>query len=477
MFEAKNLIAGAFVPSVTGEWLDRHDPLTGKLFTRVADSDVLDVVRAVQAAHRAWPAWSRATSADRVAVCRTIADNLIARMSEIVQANCEETGATLAESRNSAERTAETFRYLADHCEAISLSSEPSQCTHPLGLVGLITPVYDPIRTLGTRVAAALISGNTVIAKPSSWAARTAALFAEIVQSSGLASGVFNLVQGRGERVGQTIAGHPGVVALSFAGRTATGIRVHQAGAELLKRTQLSLGGSNPILVFEGVEIAETAARVARLVFSGEIAMHLRGSRLLVQASISKAFLNAVLSELELISKKIGDPRVAQTRLGPLARTQDRARFIESISRVGNERGKILFGGTESPAVLSSEFAGGNFVQPTLIDDLTACSTLYQEEVLGPLALVRTFKYAHDAIKYANNSPFALGASVFHPSAADARQVASRIEAARIWINPQMTPSTGVETAYDGIKMSGFGGEGGTELVAFFSREVRLLRG
>jgi acyl-CoA reductase-like NAD-dependent aldehyde dehydrogenase len=478
MIEVKNLIGGEFSPAQAKIWLERDSPLTGKPCVRVPDSGVLDVVKAIQAAHQAWPSWSRLASEARAQLCIAVADRLRERAQELSLATCEESGVTIGEAHRSVAQAIATFQFLGEHGLGLVKDTgtrfvglQRTLNLLPFGLVGIICPAYDPVMTLGARVGAALCAGNVVVAKASSYSPRTAHIFAECIQRSGLPSGVFNLVQGRGESVGQTIAQHPGVAALAFAGQTSTGLALHQLGAELLKRIQLSLSTSNPVLIFEGVNIEKTAADVARLSLSGEVPLHLRGMRILVQESIRTAFVDAFLSEAESLSRKIGDPRQEETRLGPLARKKDQNHFLSKIDQVVVDGGKIIFGGQQKSAALSTKFEEGNFVTPTIITDLSPCSKLFQDEVIGPITLLRYFKYAHDAVKFANSSPFGEAAYLFHADPLQAQAIASRIEAGRIFVNAEY-PQWDFQLGFGGVKMSGLGRESGLDLMLFFSRQT-----
>jgi len=466
--ETRNFIGGEFVPAQSAQWLERQDPLTHRPLTRVPDSDLLDVVRAVQAANKAWSAWSRVEGEARADHLRKIAERLKAREDEFAHAVSLETGTPIARARISAARAREVFGYLSEAITAVRPTDETAEARFwnhrlPIGLVAIVSPLDEPLFTLGSRVAAALSAGNVVIAKPSSHAPRTAQLFAECVLQAGLPAGVFNLVQGRGERVGAAIAQHPGISTVSFTGSTDTGRRLQINAAEFLKRTQLALGACNSVLVLDGVDLVKTSAAVARLCLTGLVPQALKGQRVFVQDSIYKKFLEAFQTAVERIAT--GDPRLDSTELGPLARSRDVEGFRRAVAQARSEKGKLLVGGVEPQE--------GNFVRPTVVYDLHLCSTLQQDEVTGPLALVESVKYPHDAIRHTNTSPLGSAAYVFHPDGEAARKIAERIECGRVFINTAEPPWS-VRATYGGLKLSGLGAEGGLASLMFFSRQSLL---
>lgn len=477
MIEARNFIGGEFVDAVEGAWLERRNPATGELESKCALSGHLDVVRAIQAANKALQSWAKLEPAARVEHVSAFARTIEARLEEIAQIQSRETGVPILASRASVQRGIEALRASA---HLILARSEPSALTSklqaaghrlPIGIVGIISSWSETAFYLLSRIGAALLSGNCVILKPSSLAPATAHLIAEAAKESSLPSGVLNLVQGRGEEVGRLLIEHPAISTIAFSGKTETGRDIQQRSSENLKRTQLSLSACNSVLVFADTDLEKTAAKVARLALSQLFPLSLKGTRIFVQETVYKRFLE--IFEAEAKKLVIGDPLSESTQLGPLVNADDVRKHGSAIDLALSEKGKLLVGGKDRPEIASG-LSAENFVLPTVIYDLTLCSILQQQEAPGPFALVASFKYQHDAIKHANTSPFGQVTHVFHSNASKVQKIAQKIEAGRIFVNPSSVLWDS-RLNYGGLKSSGLGREGVEATLDFFSRQTTIL--
>jgi acyl-CoA reductase-like NAD-dependent aldehyde dehydrogenase len=319
----------------------------------------------------------------------------------------------------------------------------------PGNVSAIILPWSDPVFSLCRKLAPALAVGGPVICKPSHLSPSAALRIAELCIEAGLPPGVFNVVCGKREELGSALLEHPGVTLVSFTGTTEAGQKVYAKAAEGFKKVQLSLGGRNPVCVFNDVDLESTAQVVADIMFNFHRLMPERGSRLFVQETIYKQFLEAL--------------KVASLKLttGPLPDESARIRFLAACSQAGSEKGKALFEPVE-PA------KKGFHVSPQAFVDLTLCSTLQQEEIPGPFASIASFKYQHDAVKHANNCPMGYSAYLFMKDEEKALKVAQKVEASRVYINTRAKRVIDAET-YP-VKQSGFGGDGPEALLDFFSK-------
>lgn len=459
----QNLVNNEFVDPQGQKWFPHRSPITGEVVSEVPDSDVMDLVRTLPAANKAWTTWQKSEPEVRARLLSAIASGLRNRSEELaqIQADDEGTPKAFGQTRSVPEAAAIFDHYanlLASDKQnefAGSLAHQAfwSQSRASYGVVTIITPSCDPYVSFASRVAPALAAGNVVILKPSEHAPLCAQKFAEVILQAKPPAGVFNLIQGRGGEIGSALLNHPGLSILSFTGSTETGRIVRQTTSESLKRTHLALGARNPVLVFDGVDLKKAAAAVANVTLQFHGPTCLRGSRLFVQESIYKEFLEHYKVE----SEKFG------SQLGPLNREADLERFNQAVAQAVNEKGKVLFGGMSLPNTK------GFFVQPTAIFDLTNCSTLQQEEIVGPFVTIASFKYQHDAIKQANTSPFAQAAYIFEPQGAKALRIARKLESARIFINTAR-PLTNESLNVAGQKDSGIGQIGSSAWLEFFSR-------
>ncbi|MES2962409.1 MAG: aldehyde dehydrogenase family protein [Bdellovibrionota bacterium] len=465
-----NFIGGEFIGAREGGTFAHVDPSTGAEDLRVADSGLLDVVFAVQAANKAYQDWSKSSPEDRAVFLESAARLIEERSTVLAEALSRDQGTLLGRARTwSVPRAAEEFRHHAKILSQAAASPvvrgnvETTTNRLPIGLVGILTPWVDAIAIMASRVSAALAAGNVVILKASEHAPRTAHAFAEILRDTGLPAGVFNLLQGRGEQAGASLVEHPGISTLSFVGSTETGRLVARSAAESLKRVHLSLGARNPVLVFASVDLATVVPQVAAVTLGAHPRLCWRGSRLFVQDPIYKDFLAAFKSEVE--KWKTGPALDESSRLGPLAHAGLARRFESVAAQATNERGKWLFGGSGADR--------GAFVNPSATFDFTLCSTLQQDEILGPMMTIASFKYQHDAVKQANNSPLGQAAFVFEKDPEKAAKIALKIEAGRVFVNTS-EPTDDIEVSTGGLKLSGSGRENSDELIKFFSRETTI---
>ena len=448
-----NFIGGELVPARSALVLSHVDPQTGQENANLPDSDLMDLVSAIQAANKAAPNWLKSTAAERILILRNLAKLIEERVDLISKAQLDDIGTPIEIVKSSSvPRAAKVVRHHASTIESL-----PHLLPH--GRVAVITPHVDPFFMMASRVSAALASGNVVILKPSEFAPFTAHVFAEILRDAGLPSGVFNLVQGRGPVIGQAIVQHPGLSTIAFVGKTDTGREIAKSSSESLKRLHLALGARNPVLVFAGVDIEITAKRVAEIALSEHPMTCLRGSRLFVQESIYKEFLAALKCYVE-----------AQNSNVSLAHENLKRQFHQGFDQAVRENGKVLFGDSGlSPSPSSN-------VRPAAIFDLSLCSTLQQDDIEGPLVTIASFKYQHDAIKQANNSPYGQIAYVFEADPEKALRIAQKIEAGRVAIQPtSIEPiASDFETPFGGLKLSSLSRENGAELIKFFSHQVAI---
>ena len=481
--QLENFIGGEFVKPAEGKWFVHLNPSTGQPSCEVPDSDFLDIVRAVQAANKAWATWQKVEPAARANHLKSIANLIRERSENLADLQSRDDGSSASFLiQTSLPRAAQVFEYYA----SVLISSEDtsnqafaeSSVSHfrfrahrlSVGVASIITPWSDSFFALASRVAPALAAGNVVIAKPSEFAPESAAAFAQLMKDSGLPSGVFNLVQGRGDRAGRAIIDHPGLSLVSFMGSTEIGREIQKGASEFLKRTHLALGARNPVLIFNDVDLDKTIKSIVDLTLRFNGPTCLRGSRVFVQDGLYDRFLERYKAEVERALKDS-----AGRQWGPMIHAESKKRFEAAIDLALQEKGKLLFGGKGLPENLEVPLHGGYFVKPTAVYDLTLCSTLQQDEIVGPFVSISSFKYQHDAIKHANNSPLGQAAYIFHPDQEKALKIAQKIEAGRVFVNSDSRRLWDPSLSFSGVKSSGLGREGGEAALGFFSRETLVM--
>jgi aminomuconate-semialdehyde/2-hydroxymuconate-6-semialdehyde dehydrogenase len=331
-------------------------------------------------------------------------------------------------------------------------------------VAGLISPWNLPLYLFSWKVAPALATGNTVVAKPSELTPTTAHLLTELCQEVGLPPGVFNVVHGRGATAGAALVAHPAVPTISFTGGTVTGAEIARTAGPRFKKIALELGGKNPTVIFADVDLSEVVPAAVRAAFENQGEICLCGSRIFVEEAIYPAFVERFVTATRAL--KVGDPLAPDTDQGALISRAhlDKVRSYVRLAR--EEGGRILCGGAP-PATLPEACAGGFFFQPTVIIDLGAQCRVNQEEVFGPVVTITPFRDEEEAVRSANATPYGLSASVWVRDLARAHRVAERLECGTVWVNCWLVRD--LRVPFGGTKNSGVGREGGEEALRFFT--------
>ncbi len=320
------------------------------------------------------------------------------------------------------------------------------------------------------KFAPALASGNCVIAKPSEVTPMTAYMLSELASEAGIPRGVFNVIHGKGAKIGASLSKHPDLPAISFTGGTATGTVIYSTAARQLKKVSLELGGKNPTVVFEDADIEKAVEGAAAAAFSNQGQICLCGSRLLIHESVYERFKIALLRKAESI--KIGDPLEADTQHGPMVSKTHMEKVLGYIDLAVKEGGKILAGGKRH--IVDGRCKDGYFIEPTIIEGLPPNCRTNQEEIFGPVVTMLPFKTEEEAIAIANSTEYGLAASVWTKDDARAKRVSAKIESGIVWVNCWNVRD--LNTPFGGVKKSGIGREGGKRALEFFTEEKTVSR-
>jgi aminomuconate-semialdehyde/2-hydroxymuconate-6-semialdehyde dehydrogenase len=472
MLQISNFINGRHAPPASGRYLDNLEPATGQVYSQLADSDSRDVDAAVQAALDAFPNWSRTPAAERSRLLLDVAGRIEANLERLAQAESVDSGKPLRLARTiDIPRAASNFRFFAtailhSHSEAYRTDQLALNYVlrQPRGVAGLISPWNLPLYLFTWKVAPALATGNTAVAKPSELTPMTAHLLTEMCQDI-LPPGVFNVVHGLGAKVGAAIVSHPRVPTLSFTGGTATGAEIARTAAPLFKKVALELGGKNPNVIFADADLDQALAVSLRSSFENQGEICLCGSRIYVEKSLYPRFVDRFVAETRKL--RAGDPLDTGTDLGALISKTHFDKVMSYVRLAQEAGGRILCGGGPPQLSLGDRCRGGSFVQPTVIVDLPAGCRVDREEIFGPVVTIAPFANEEEALACANGTPYGLSATLWTQDLNRAHRLAEKLETGTVWVNCWLLRD--LRVPFGGMKQSGVGREGGEEALRFFT--------
>ena len=430
------------------------NPATEGVIGTVPEGSSVDIDDAVEAAHSALSSWSATSQQVRAGYMKQIHQELVARAPEIAELITNELGMPIKLSQriqaglpalvmNSYVELLETY----DFTERIANSLIIKE---PIGVVAAITPWNYPLHQLMIKVAAALAAGCTVVAKPSELAPLNAFVLAEIIDSCGLPPGVFNLVSGYGEVVGEALAIHPNVDMVSFTGSTGAGRRVSVLAAETIKRVALELGGKSAAVILDDANLETAIKATVNSCFLNSGQTCSAHTRMLVPES---HYEQSAKLAVDIAAKfQPGSPHDIKTRIGPLVSAEQRDRVIHYIRQGINAGAELLLGGEESPEGLPLGF----YVQPTVFGRVTSDMVIAREEIFGPVLCLMPYSDEEDAVRMANDSVYGLAGAVWSENPERAERVARRMQTGQVDINGGRF---NLKAPFGGYKQSGNGRE------------------
>ena len=453
--------AGNFI---AGEWLDSTQAAedinpsnTADVVGLFARADAKATGRAIEAAKHAFAAWSRSPIQQRHDILKRIGDEILARRDELGRLLAREEGKTLAEGIGETVRAGQIFLFFAAEC--VRLAGEKIASVRPgidveitrepLGVVGLITPWNFPIAIPAWKIAPALAYGNCVVFKPADLVPGTAHALSKIIAGSGIPSGVFNLVMGRGSVVGETLVNHPDVAAISFTGSVATGRSIAAACVSGMKKFQLEMGGKNPLVVLDDADLGVAVECAANGAFFSTGQRCTASSRLVVTEGIHDRFVAALGERMKTLV--VDDALKSGTHIGPAvdqSQLDQDLRYIE----IGRQEGARLAAGGE----LLKREAPGYYLAPALFTEARNDMRIAREEIFGPVAAVIRVADYDAALATANDTSFGLVAGICTTSLKHATHFKRNAEAGMVMVN---LPTAGVDyhVPFGGRKGSSYG--------------------
>lgn len=452
----KFYIDGKWVEPAGGTTSALIDPATEKVYATVAMGSAEDIDRAVKAARRAFTTYSRTTVEERIQLLQKIEQAFVKREREISETVTQEVGMSISVSSGflldwCKLHTAETIEVLRKYAFSENLGTT-TVYKEPIGVVGMITPWNFPIGQIFTKILPALATGCTMVLKPSQLTPLDGIIVAEILHEAGVPAGVFNLVNGDGQVVGDAISRHPDIDMVSFTGSTRAGIQIAKTAADSIKRVVNELGGKSANILLDDADF-ETAVEnaVGNCFFLNGQACD-AGTRLLVPrnrleeaATIAARVANGYVS---------GPPSDPSTTLGPVMNENQFKNVQKYIQSAIDEGARLVAGGVGRPDGIDA----GYFVKPTVFSEVTPDMTIYREEIFGPVLSISAYEDLADAARMANDTVYGLAAHITGKDMDKVRQLARELRAGSVFVN---SPDFDPKAPFGGYRQSGNGRECG----------------
>jgi aldehyde dehydrogenase (NAD+) len=471
-----NWIDGRETEALAGESLPKVSPVTGREICRLARSRAADVDRAVDAAARAFGAWSGLTPVRRGEILFAVARELECRRDEMAAVVAAETGmsrkAALAESGAAValgEFMAGEGRRLFGRT---TTSAVPHRTTmtvrEPIGAAGLIIAANTPIANVAWKVFPALVCGNTAVLKAAEDAPATAWLFGRIARDAGLPEGVLNIVQGLGAEAGGPLVADARVAVVSFTGSTAVGREIARVTGARLARVSLELGGKNPFVVCDDADLDAAARWAALSAFSNAGQRCAAGSRIVVLDSVYEPFRSRLVALAETLKVGSGD----DDDFGPVINAKQLTGMLAAVDHARAEGAVVLTGGER---LSDPAHAEGFFMAPTLVENVAPDAVISATEIFGPVACLYRVRDYESALALANRSPYGLTACIHTRSMHRALDFTRRVQAGVAVVNAG-TFGSEPHMPFGGVKQSGNGSrEPGTEALDVYSNLKNII--
>lgn len=463
-------IDGKEQPSESGETFDVLSPWTREKVASIAQGNEADANKAIAAARRAFEQWSETAPAEREAVLLKASDLMSSKIDQFVDVVVAESGSTAHKARYEALTVAARLRTAAGEASRLYGETFPNDKPHrmsivmrePIGVVAAVSPFNAPLALLAKMSIYALAAGNAVVAKPSSETPLVAIEFAKLMSEAGLPDGLFSVVPGPGRTCGDTMINHDDIDGIAFTGSTEVGSKIAEVGARRMRRMQMELGGKNPMIILEDVDIAKAVDIAATGAFfhAGQICM--ASTRMIVQESIIDEFSKALAAKASQLN--LGDAYDSTTAYGPVINEGALDKVVSHVEGARAAGAHILCGG---------ELHNGLVYKPTVVLEPPREDGVWREETFGPVVSMVGVKDLDEAIAVANDTEYGLSASVLTNDITKAMTAAKKVRAGAVHLNTHSFQSDSLSPV-GGIGASGFGRSGGKYSVEHFT-EVKWI--
>lgn len=469
MPDYQNFVNGRFADSTGTDRIEVSNPATGGIVCTVPESTDQDVAEAFEIAEQAQEAWGRRPGIERAKVLHGLAERVRGQIEPIARIITEEQGKPLGLARVEVEFTADYIDYMAEWARRIEGEILPSDregetiflFRHPIGVVAGILPWNFPFFLIARKLAPALVTGNTIVIKPSEETPHNAVKFCELLAESEIPAGVANFVHGRGPTVGKALAESsvPGMI--SFTGSVGTGSAIMHAAAENITKVDLELGGKAPALVLADadLDLAVRAVKASRVLNSGQVCNC--AERVYVDKKIANAFVDKLAREME--STRFGNPLEDETvEYGPMINQQGGEKVQQLVDSAVQQGAEIVTGGKRADS------SSGYYYQPTVLAGCQQSMSIVQREIFGPVVPVVTYDDLDQAIAFANDCDYGLTSSVYTRDLDVALRCCQEIRFGETYINRENFEA--MQGFHAGWRKSGIGGADGKHGVYNFTQ-------
>lgn len=459
MKELKMFVDGKFVENTSGKWIDVLNPSTEEIISKMPDGTAEDARRAIDAAEKAQTSWEKTPPVQRAAYLIKIADGIRKREQELTDIIVREGGKTKGLANVEVLFTADYLEYIAGWARRyegeIIPSDRPTETImlfkKAIGVTTGILPWNFPFFLIARKAAPALVTGNTIVVKPSQLTPENAYIFAQIVEEVGLPAGVFNLVNGRGSVIGHELASNPKVGMVSLTGSVEAGVQTMAAAAQNVIKVSLELGGKAPAIVLPDadLDLAVKAIVASRVINTGQVCNC--AERVYVHKSVKEAFLEKLIVAMKAV--KAGNPSETEgLDMGPLIDAKSLETVKQKVEKAIKEGAKLVLGGSRIGTK-------GYFFEPTILDGATQKMSIIQEETFGPVLPIVEYENLDDAIAWANDCEYGLTSSVYTQSLDTAFKLIRSLKFGETYVNRENFEA--MQGFHAGWRKSGIGGADG----------------
>ncbi|MFC0525930.1 aldehyde dehydrogenase [Pontibacillus salicampi] len=456
----KLYINGEYVESTGNEYIDIVNPSTEQVISRTPKGTEQDVNKAVEAAFEAQKEWEQVPNIQRGQAVRAMGDKIEEKRDTFIQLLQEEQGKDYELASGEVDLAIDYFRYMSEWARRIEGEIVPSDRPNenifiykkPIGVVAGIVPWNFPVFILARKVATALVTGCSIVLKPSQQTPNTAAEFTKIIDSLDIPNGVYNFITGTGGTIGNALASHEKVHMVTMTGSVGAGTKVMEAAAQNITKVNLELGGKAPAIVTKNADLATAVENIklSRLANNGQACTN--AERVYVHEDLEEELINRLKQEFEGLT--IDNPlENQQADVGPLI-SQDRLEEVEQMVEEAVQQGaNIVTGGKRV------EKENGYFYQPTILSSVTHDMKVIKEEIFGPVIPITTFKTLDEAIEKGNDTEYGLSSSVYTEDMNEAMRIVNELKFGETFINRENFEA--VQGYHQGMRKSGLGGADG----------------